>query len=104
MSKWTDVSALRLQLADALKRVTAWKLGLGAMQFELGAPHGGSAAELRARHDDLLRHLWQLRNELDVLIAVLDGDDRPTPVHPYAPICDACDTCALRRARLSQPA
>jgi len=95
----TSTSALRVALADALQRVTAWRLGLGGMQAELGRDARVGASELRTRRDDCLRRLRLLRNELDALIATLDGDDRPTPVHPYAPICDACETCTHLKCR-----
>jgi hypothetical protein len=100
MTKRRDLATIRLDLADASKRITAWRLGLAALQVTLGRGDARDAAELHARLDDTVRVLGVLRNELDALLGLLDGDDRPTPVHPYAPICDSCDTCAHRRARL----
>jgi hypothetical protein len=101
--KRRDLSTTRLDLADASRRVTAWRLGLASLQAALGRGDARDAAELHARLEDTVRTLGVLRNELDALLRALDGDDRPTPVHPYAPICDSCDTCANRRAPMKGP-
>jgi hypothetical protein len=94
MTKWRDTTLLRVQLADAMQRVFAWRVGLGGLAAELGRPSNVHATELRARLDDTLRALKLWRNELDALIALLDDDDRPTPVHPYA-----LNFCAGRKAQ-----
>lgn len=102
MTKWLKAPALRVQLADALQRVFAWRVGLSALALELDRPGNVHAVELRARLDDTLRAIKGWRNELDALIARLDEDDRPTPVHPYAlpaPECAACPHGAVRNPR-----
>lgn len=102
MTKRDDLASVRVALSDACIQIKSWRQVLAALVASLEQPGNIGAAELYARKTDAVYQLGVLRNTLDALLARIDNEERPTPVHPYAPVYEECETCPVHVKRVAQ--